>query len=64
MKYSPRPATFHVGWLSWKDGIPGKNLVTVANEADAHVKIAELFESGEDIRMVTLSKEVVYEVEQ
>lgn len=62
MKYTPRPATFHVSWLKWISGIPGKNVLTVANEADAHIEIAEAFESGAE--MVTLTKEVVYEVEK
>lgn len=63
MKYTPRPATFHISWLKWIDGIPGKNVITVANEADAHVEISKAFESG-DVRMVTLTKEVIYEVEK
>lgn len=62
MKYRPRPATFHVGWLQWIDGIPGKNVLTVASESDAHIEIAKAFESGAE--MVTLTKEVVYEVEK
>lgn len=57
MKYTPRPATFSLSWV--------ENLSTVyeefANESDAHIRMAEVFESG--VKIVVFEKTTVYEVE-
>lgn len=63
MKYTPRPATFHLEWYR-KPGTdePIKSCEAFANEADAHIFMAELFEKG--IKTVVFEKSVVYEVEK
>lgn len=58
MKYSPRLATFHLEW--WDGEYPCSQ--TFANEADAHIAMAALFEQG--IKIVEFQKSVVYEVEK
>lgn len=62
MKYKPRPPQYHLLWGQQTDNTYVQSSESLANEADAHIRMSKLFESG--VKTIVLEKTTIYEVEQ